>query len=165
MISETDDGFQIISDEKRLLLPTAELAHEFKKDGQPVMVSGILKAPRKVIRDGFSVTPIEISELNLQISAYEKSDITLSIIKSEDHGGKPGFGYFIEDQRSPSPFRTLQYLRPAVPGLDAFCSWEQATKTAICVIYQMRKARGFPSLTAELLDYIHVLNPCNQLGR
>src|SRR6187401_234898 len=101
-----------------------ELAPEFKKEGQPVIVSGTLKAPYKKIPDKFEITPIEINALQLRAFVYNKTDITLEIIKSEDHGLKPGFGYFIEDLRTPHGTRILQPHLPAVPGLDPFCAPE-----------------------------------------
>src|SRR5690349_9825646 len=43
IVVKTVDGFEILTDERGLLLPCSELAPEFKKEGQPVVVSGTLK--------------------------------------------------------------------------------------------------------------------------
>jgi hypothetical protein len=161
IVVETDDGFEIFSDEKGLLLPCSELPEEFKKEGQPVTVSGILKAPCKSIPDKFEITPIQINALKLRALVYNKTDITLEIIKSEDHGLKPGFGYFIEDLRRPYGTRILQPHLPAVPGLDPFCTPEDAMKTGLSVIYGLRvNEDGYVS--PELLEYLKVNKKCNQ---
>ena len=163
IIVETDDGFEILSDEKGLLLPCSELATQFKKEGQPVTVSGTLKISCKKIPDKFEITPLEISSLKLLASGYSGTDITLKIIKSEDYGYKPGFGYFIEDLRSPHGTRIVQPFLPAVSGLNPFCTMEDAMKTGLSVIYGLR-AHQDGSITEELLDYINVNSRCNQSG-
>ena len=163
IVVETDDGFEILTDEKGLLLPCSELAPEFKKEGQPVIVSGTLKAPYKKIPDKFEITPIEINALQLRAFVYNKTDITLEIIKSEDHGLKPGFGYFIEDLRTPHGTRILQPHLPAVPGLDPFCAPEDAMKTGLSVIYGLR-AHEDGYVSPELLEYLNVNKKCSQSG-
>ena len=160
IVVETVDGFEILSDEKGLLLPCSQLASEFKKEGQPVTVSGTLKAPCKVIPNKFTVIPIEINSLQSLASGYNKTDITIEIIKSEDHGLKPGFGYFIEDLRTPHGTRILQPHLPAVPGLDPFCTQEDAMKTGLSVIYGLR-AHEDGYVSPELLEYLHVNKKCN----
>jgi Domain of unknown function (DUF4907) len=164
IVIATNDGFQILTDEKGLLIPCATLSDVFRKEGQPVIVSGTLKIPRKKIPYEFEVTPIEISELNLRSSSYDKTDITLTIIKSEDYGYKSGFGYIIEDLRTPNAARIFQPHVPAVPGLNPFCTWEQATKTGLSVIYLVRKYQD-ASLSVEFLEYINISSQCNQLGQ
>jgi hypothetical protein len=159
IVVETVDGFEILSDEKGLLLPCSELTAEFKKEGQPVTVSGTLKVPCKEIPNKFKITPIEINSFQLQTSGYNKTDITIEIIKSENHGLKPGFGYFIEDLRRPFGTRILQPHLPAVPGLDPFCTPEDAMKTGLSVIYGLRTHEdGYVS--PELLEYLNVNKKC-----
>jgi hypothetical protein len=162
VIAETDDGFEIISDEKGLLLPCSALPQDAKKDGQTVVISGKLKTSCKEIPQGFPVTPIEISSLELRVSGYDKKDITLGIIKSEDYGLRAGFGYYIEDLRSPNGTKILQPEIPAMPGFDTFCSNEQATKTGVAQIYLIRRNQG--ALGEAFLKYIHVLSQCHQAG-
>ncbi|HEY5771261.1 MAG TPA: DUF4907 domain-containing protein [Chitinophagaceae bacterium] len=157
IVIETDDGFEILTDEKGLLIPCSELAGDFKNGSQPVTVSGTLKVPCKKIPYDFEVTPIEISELKLRDSTYDKTDITLTIIKSEDYGYDPGFGYFIDDHRS--GLRISQPHIPAVSGLIPFNTPDQATKTGVLVIYLLRKNSGpLPSLSIEILKYINIIN-------
>lgn len=159
VVVETDDGFEILTDEKGLLKPCSELPGYFKNGSQPVTVSGILKVPCKKIPYDFDITPIQISDLKLRDSSYDKTDITLTIIRSEDYGYNPGFGYFIEDHRSVNGIRILQPHLPAVSGLTPFNTKEQARKTGMLVIYLLRKNPGLlPSLSIEILQYLNIIN-------
>ena len=158
VVIKTDDGFEILTDEKGLLIPCSELTGDFKTGSKPVIVSGTLKVPCKKIPYEFSVTPIEISELKLRDSSYDKSDITLTIIKSEDYGYDYGFGYFIEDHRSPGGIKVLQPHIPVISGLIPFSSPDQAGETGLLAIYLIRNFQGLPSLSKEVLQYINVID-------
>jgi hypothetical protein len=157
IVIETDDGFEIVTDEKGLLLPCSEIPASFKNGSQPVSISGTLKKSCKKILYDFDLTPIQISELKLRNSTYDKSDITLTVIKSEDYGYTPGFGYFVEDQVS--GLKLLQPHIPAVSGIVPFKTPEDATKTALLAIHLLRKNPGqLPSLSLEILRYINIIN-------
>jgi hypothetical protein len=158
MAIQTDDGFEILTDEKGLLIPCAKVYGHLINESQSVTVSGTLRIPCKTIPYDFSVTPIEVSEIKLRDSSYDKTDITLTIIKSQDYGYPVGFGYFIEDHRS-GGIRILQPIMPAVSGLHPFSSPDQARKAALLVIHLLRKHPGaLPSLSMEILQYVHLLN-------
>ncbi len=157
IVIETDDGFEILSDEKGLLKPCSELAANLKTGSQAIILSGTLKTSCKEIPADFSITPIEISEYKLSASAYTKTDITLTIIKSEDYGYPKGFGYLIEDTR-PGGKKILQPHIPVIQGLVPFSTPEQATKTGMLVIYLQRKGFDLPSLSMEVLQYINIVN-------
>ena len=148
----------IVSDEKGLLIPCSQLTGSFRAGSQPVIVSGTLKIPCKKIPYEFKVTPIEISEIKLRDSTYNKTDITFTIIRSEDYGYDRGIGYFIEDHRSAGGIRVLQPHIPAIPGLIPFSTPDEATKTGVLVIYLIRNFQGLPSLSTEILQYINVIN-------
>jgi hypothetical protein len=159
IVVETDDGFEILTDEKGLLLPCSGLPEDFKIESQPVIVSGTLKIPCKKIPYEFSITPVEIREIKLRGSTYDKTDITLTIIKSEDYGYDPGFGYFIEDYRPLVEIKVLQPHIPAVSGLIPFNTPDEATITGVLVIYLLRKNPGLlPSLSLEILKYVNIIN-------
>lgn len=156
IITETDDGFEILTDTKGLLLPCAELPAVFKKEAQPVEVSGMLKVPCKKIPYDVDITPIAITGLKLRSAAYNKTDISLTIIKSEDYGYSTGFGYMVEDHVS--GFKILQPFIPAVSGIVPFTTATHAEKTAVLSIHLLRKSPGLPSLSLEILKYMHVIN-------
>jgi len=161
IVVETDDGFEILSDEKGLLLPCSELSAEFKKEGQPVTVSGTLKTSCKKIPYDFNITPIKINSLKGRATAYDKTDITLSIIKTKDYyPDADGFGYFIEDTRTQPHFKINQTTKPAVPGTYGFCTMDHATICAMAVIYIMRTRGGLPSMSVEMLDYLNIIDRC-----
>jgi hypothetical protein len=162
IVVETDDGFEILSDEKGLLLPCAEIPIELRKEGQPVTVSGTLKTPCKKIPHDFPITPITISSLKERATAYDKTDITFAILKTEDYYPTAhGFGYFIEDVRPGHHFRLKQPHKPAVPGLNGFCTQDQATICGMSVIYIMRTEEGLPAMSVEILDYLNIINRCD----
>ncbi len=156
VVVKTDDGFEILTDEKGLLLPSINLPENLKIDSQPVTVSGILKTPIKKIPEGFNITPIEISDIKLRASNYDKTDIKLTIKKNENEEGHyQAFEYFIEDLRIDHGTRILQPHLPAVGGFVPFTSVDQAIKTALLHIYIIRN--GNSAVTEEVLKYIHVI--------
>lgn len=156
LVIETDDGFEILTDEKGLLIPCAELAPELKIDFQPVTISGQLRLPCDKVFGEFKITPIEITEISIRGTNYDKTDISLTVIKSEDYGYDPGFGYFIEDLRTPNGTRNLQPTVPAVGGNVTFDSSDKAIATALLTIYIVRGGHAF--VTPEVLQYINVVD-------
>ena len=161
IVVETDDGFEILSDQKGLLVPCSDLPVEFRKEGQPVTISGILKTSCKKIPNDFSITPITIRSLNVRATAYDKTDITLSIVQTKDYyPNADGFGYIIDDTRPQHQFKIMQPHKPAVPGLFGFCTDKHATICAMSVIYLMRTRGGLPSMTIEMLDYLNIIHRC-----
>jgi hypothetical protein len=157
VIVKTDDGFEILTDEKGLLLPSTNLPENLKIDSQPVTVSGMLNTPIKKIREGFNITPIEISDIKLRASNYDKTDIKLTIIKNENKESYlQTFEYFIEDLRTDHGTRILQPYLPAVSGFIPFTSVDQAIRTALLHIYIIRN--GNSAVTEDVLKYIHVIN-------
>jgi len=155
---QTQDGIEIVTDEKGLLIPCTIPIGQNLPDSQPVIVSGLLKSTLKTIPDHFDVTPIDISEIKFLNSAYDKTDITLQVIRSEDYGYPPGFGYYIEDHRFPFGTKILQPHLPAVSGIAPFKSPAQAIQTALLVIYLMRKNPEVgASMSVDILRYTNVV--------
>jgi len=150
LVIQTDEGFEILTDEKGLLKSCGELNTEFKSDFQPVTVSGQLRLSCKKIFGEFKITPIEISEIELRQTNYDKTDIELEILKTEDYGYQPGFGYCLKssgkstlcaygDVKTGSPLKTYN---------DAF-------KMGLLSVYISRGGVAF--ITPEILQYINVV--------
>lgn len=156
IVVETDDGFEILTDEKGLLVPCTSIPENLKIDFQPVTISGKLKTACKEIDQGFKITPIQISDIKSRSTNYDKTDITLSIIKTENYGYSAGFGFFMEDLRTPHGTRVLQTTIPSIGGLKTFATSTQAIKTGILFVYIVRG--GTASVGREILDYINVIN-------
>ena len=154
LIIKTDDGFEILTDEKGLLIPCGDLPENFKIESQPVLVSGTLKIHCKKIADEFKITPIKISDIKLRASNYDKTDITLNIFQNENTNDE-SFGYMIDDLRTPNGTRIRQPHIPAIPGLSPFITPQHATMTGLLMIYIIRKGNG--SITSEILRYINVI--------
>ncbi|WKZ58793.1 MAG: hypothetical protein QY309_13085 [Cyclobacteriaceae bacterium] len=155
LVVETTDGFEIITDEKGILKPCTELTGDIAADFQPVTLSGQLRLNCNEISGYFKITPIEINEITIRATNYNKTDITLTIVRSEDYGYEPGFGYFIEDKRTTFGTRWLQPHIPAVGGLSTFDSEDKAVKTGLLSIFSVRGQSAY--ITPEILEYIKVV--------
>ena len=156
LVIETDDGFEILTDEKGLLIPCADLAPEFKIDFQPVTISGQLRLHCDKIFGEFKITPIDITEIIIRETNYDKTDITLTVIKSEDYGYDPGFGFKIEDNRDPFGATVVSPTRPAVGGNIPFDTSDKAIKSGLLYIYTFRVGASF--VTPDVLRYINVVD-------
>ena len=156
IVVETDDGIEILTDEKGLLIPCSSIPENLKVDFQPVTISGKLKTACKEIDQGFKITPIQVSDIKSRGTNYDKKDITLTIIKSENYGYSAGFGFFLEDLRAPYGTRVLQPTIPAIGGLKTFATSTQAIKTGLLFVYMTRA--GTVSVGREILDYINVID-------
>ena len=155
LVIQTDEGFEILTDEKGILKSCVELNPEFKKDFQPVTVSGQLRLPCKKIFGEFKITPIELTEITIRPTNYDKTDITLTVIKSEDYGFESGFGYCIKDTRTPFGGTLCAPTRPAVGGLIPFDTEDKAIKTGLLSVYIARGGVAF--ITPDILQYINVV--------
>lgn len=157
VVVETDDGFEILTDEKGLLIPCSGLTEKFKIHGQAVTVSGTLRVPCKKIPGESAITPIQISQIKMRNSGYDKTDISLNIIKRENYGYSQGFGYLIEDLRVSHGLKILQPHIPAISGLIPFDTPTHATEAGMLVIFKMRKTQDLPSLSIDVLKYVNII--------
>ena len=156
VIVETQDGFEILTDEKGLLSPCGALSPYLMVDNQSVTLSGQLKMPCKTIFGEFAVTPIDITAISKNNTNYNKTDITLTVIRSEDYGYAAGFGFKLEDKRSSHGTTLIQAIRPAVSGNDPFDTPDKAMKSGLLFVYSLRKGKSF--ITPEVLEYIKVVD-------
>ena len=150
LVIQTDEGFEILTDEKGLLKSCRELNPEFKKDFQPVTVSGQLRLSCKKIFGEFKITPIEISEITFRQTNYDKTDIELEILKTEDYGYQPGFGYCIKS----STKATLCAYGDVKTG-NPLKTYNDAFKMGLLSVYISRGGVAF--ITPEILQYINVV--------
>ncbi|HEX8549255.1 MAG TPA: hypothetical protein VF691_20005 [Cytophagaceae bacterium] len=155
LVVNTDDGFRIITDEKGILIPCTELTGIFKNDFQPVTISGQLRLNCSELNGSFKITPIEVNEIAIRATNYDKTDISLTIIRSEDYGYAKGFGYSIEDKRTEFGTRIFQPHIPSVGGLLTFDTADRASKTGLLEIFSIRGQSA--SITPEVLKYINVV--------
>ena len=156
LVIETDDGYEILTDEKGLLIPCSELTSDFKINFKPVTISGQVRFSCKEIDTGFKINPIEITSIELRNSNYDKTDITLAIIKSEDYGYQTGYGYYIEDTRTTPGTRVIQPFIPSISGYTTYDTQDKAIATGLLAIYIIRG--GHASITPEILRYINVID-------
>lgn len=155
-VIETLDGFLIFSDEDGFLLPCKELDESLRVNGKPVYISGQMKKSCKTINPNFPINPVRFDNIIPLDNKYDRLDITLKIIKSEDYGYAPGFGYFIEDNRTVGGTRVLQPHIPVIGGLQVYNTEEKAYLNGLLVVYAVRNATT--DISKEVLQYIKVIN-------
>jgi len=154
LVVETTDGFGIITDEKGILIPCTELTGDFRTDFQPVTLSGQLRLHCNEINGYFKLTQIEISEIALRETNYDKTDVTLTITKSEDYGYDPGFGYCVDDNRTAFGTTLCAPTIPSVGGNETFDTEEKAIKAGLLTVFSVRGQSAYT--TPEILRYIKV---------
>jgi hypothetical protein len=155
-IIETLDGFQIFSDEDGFLQPCKELDASLKINGKPVLISGQIKKSCKTIDPNFPINPVQFSNIIPLQNKYDRLDITLTIIKSEDYGYDEGFGYFIEDKRIIGGAKILAPTISELEGNQVYDTEEKAYLNGLLMVYAVRNATT--DISKEVLQYIKVLN-------
>ena len=155
LVVETTDGLEIITDEKGILTPCTGLTGDIAADFQPVTLSGQLRLNCKETNGYYKIIPIEITEIKPRANNYDKSDITLTITKSEDYGYDPGFGFCIEDKRTDFGGKLCAPTIPTVGGFPTFDTEKKAIKTGLLYISITRGQRAI--VTPDLLKYIKVI--------
>jgi len=154
-VIETEDGFQIFSDEDGFLLPCEELDPALRINGQPVLISGQMKISCKKIYPNFPITPTRLSLIPLE-NKYDRLDITLTIIKSEDYGYSEGFGFQVEDKRTVGGTKILQPTIGSIEGNEVYDTELKAYLNGLLVVYAVRNATT--AISKEVLQYIKVID-------
>lgn len=153
-VIETLDGFQIFSDQDGFLLPCRELDSQLKVNGKAVLVSGQIKQSCKKVAPNFQINPVLFDNIIPVDNPYNRLDITLTIIKSEDYGYPQGFGFFIEDKRTIGGTRILQATIP-IEGIHVYDNEQKAYLNGLLVVYGVRNANT--DISEDILRYIKVI--------
>lgn len=156
-IASSVDGFKIISVKHGYLTPCEGIPQEFQKDGTLVKFSGRIISSCKKEHSGYAIWSIflEISSIERVDTLYQSGRLTIQIIKTEDFGKPPGFGYIIEDKEK--DFKILQAEIPALVGIDPFETYEGALKIAFLVAYRLENFNDFPSVTLGDLNFLKIV--------
>jgi hypothetical protein len=154
-IIETTDGFQIFSDQDGFLLPCKGLDPAFEVNGKPVLISGQIKLSCKKVEPNFPINPVQFDNIIPLDYKYNRLDITLTIIKSEDYGYPQGFGFLVEDKRTVGGTSILQATIP-IEGIHVYDTKLKAYLNGLLVVYAVRSANT--EISQETLKYIKVLN-------
>jgi len=151
------DGFKIISVKYGYLTPCEDIPVEFQKDGALVRFSGKIIPTCKKEHSGYAIWSIllEISAIEHIDTLYESGRLTIQIIKTEDFGNSPGFGYIISDKVKNFTIRQTEI--PALVGTDPFKTYEEALKIAFLVAYRLENFNDFPSVTLGDLNFLKIV--------
>jgi hypothetical protein len=156
ILVKTNSGYEIFSDSLGILCPCNPIDSGFSSDFTPILFSGNLKSNCKKIGGEFMYSPIQISNMTQYDKGYDKLDITLIIIKSENYGYDAGYGYFINDNRSPYGTRILNATKGQCGGFIPFETQEDAYLAGLLEIYSLRTAKS--SVNCEVIKYIESLH-------
>lgn len=155
----TLDGFLFLSPYQGYYEICHEIEPELTMDGLMLTVNGELKST--CLKPDDILETIYLSFVNLgnweiaEDSLFIQFPVKIKIIKSEDFGYDPGFGYDV--QTSDGGFRIIQPTIPAVGGNKVFKSETDAFKTAVLVAYKLNSDLGLPTLTVQDLQFLQVL--------
>jgi len=155
-IMETTDGYQLFSDEDGFLSPCEKLDPELRVNGKPVLISGMMKQSCKTIDPNFPINPVQLGMTIPLDHKYDRLDITLTIIKSEDYGYAEGFGFIVEDNRTVGGTKLLQATIGGVAGNQVYDTELKAYLNGLLVVYGVRNATT--EVSPETLRYIKVIN-------
>ena len=154
----TLDGFMFLSPYKGYYEICHDLDAGLQVDGLMLTAEGQLKSTCLKPDDIFKTIDLSFVNLNswniAQDSLFNQFPIKIKIIKSEDFGYAPGFGYDV--QTSDGGFHIRQPTMPAVGGNIPFKTETDAFKTAVLVAYKLNTDTGLPALTVQDLQFLKV---------
>jgi hypothetical protein len=156
VITNTLDGFKIISTGLEIVTPCQDLSEEFKVEGKLVQFSGKMISTCRKEHYGYGIysTYVEISSITGVDTLYQNGPLTIKIVRTADYNNKPGFGYIIEDKIK--AFKINQTSIPAL-SLVPFDNQKDATKIAFLVGYRLRHLNDFPSIDLGDLLFLKII--------
>jgi len=155
----TLDGFLFLSPFEGYYEICHDINPELTVDGLMVITNGELKStclkPDDILKTTF-LSFVNLHSWNIaEDSLFTVFPAKIVIIKSEDYGYDPGFGYDV--QTSEGGFHIVQPFLPAIGGYKPFKTATDAFKTAVLVAYKLNSDMGLPTLTVQDLQYLQVL--------
>jgi hypothetical protein len=136
----------------------AEIPIAFQKEGQLILISGrfIPNCKKNYSGYGLQTQYFDFSEIKGIDSLYNSGSFTIKIIKTENFGNSPGFGYEIFD--SEKNFRITQKEIPAQAGTEPFKTKEDALKIGYLVAYKLKNFDDFPSVYLGELFFLKIID-------
>jgi len=158
IVVSTTEGYFLLSPFTGYYSLCNDLAPDLQTDGLMVGVSGTTKSTCSKPDDVFMQQQTNYSNISTisvaTDSIFSVPPFQIRIIKSEDYGYSPGFGYRISHS---SGFKIIQQTIPAIGGNKPFKTSTDAFKTAVLVSYKLNLEVGLPSLTVQDLRFLQVL--------
>ena len=157
VVVNTTSGFFYLSAFSGYYQSCNGIESQFATDGLQVRISGTIKATCNKPDDIYKIEKQNYSTINsisiASDSLFNDTPFHLQIIRSEDYGFSPGYGYRI----TYGTFKILQATIPAIGGNKPFKTTTDAFKTAVLVCYKLNTKTGSPSLTVQDLSFLKVL--------
>lgn len=150
------DGYKIISIAHGYITPCQELPDDLRIDGQLVQVSGKLIPTCKKEHSGYAIWSqyLEITEVKKIDTLFQNGNLTIEIIKTENYGKQPGFGYIVQDKKK--NFKIVQDEIPAQLGTDPFKTRADALKIALLVAHRLDNIDDFHSVYLADLHFLKI---------
>lgn len=158
IVVSTIEGYRLLSPTKGYYTSCNDIDESRQTDGLMVTIDGDRRAecinPLDIYKFQM-MSYLEITDIAIATdSTFKNPNFKISIIRSEDYGYSPGFGYSIDHT---GDIDILQATIPAIGGNKPFRSETDAFKTAVLVTYLLNLNIGLPSVTIADLEYLKVI--------
>lgn len=157
VVASTVDGFRIISVNRGYIAPCNEIPIDYQFDGALIYFSGQMISKCIKERPGYGIwlSHLIVGSIKKADTLFVNESPQIRIIRTEDYGYQPGFGYMIYDVEK--KFRILQPTVPNdIPGIHVFKTYNDAVKTAFVVAYKLKNFNDLPSIQLGDLYYLQI---------
>jgi hypothetical protein len=158
IVAETREGFKVISVNHGIMETCVDIPANYQSDGTGIVLTGRMVNECSRNFSGYGVTApfVDIDKISTSDDQFQAGAITIKIIKTEDLGLAPGFGYEIFHEAK--NFRILQTEIPAQPGTEPFQTREDALRVAYLVAHKLWKYDDFPSVYIGELYFLKIID-------
>lgn len=162
IITSTADGYKIISVNHGYLTSCVDIPSEYQVDGMLVYFSGEIVYSNEIISTcikeqasfGLWSTYISLESVKKADTLYVNESPQIRIVKTEDYGLQPGFGYTIYDVQK--DFRLQQFAIPWIPSQIPYKTETDALKMAFVMGYRLENFKGYPYLVLADLYFTQI---------
>jgi hypothetical protein len=125
-------------------------------EGELVLLKGRASLDCKELKSGYGmwVYDLHVDSVEPIDTLYTQGPITIEILKTEDYGAPPGFGYEISHKEKNFSIRQLEV--PGLAGTDPFTRREDAVKIAFLVAFKLKNFDDFPTVYLGELAYLKI---------
>ncbi len=157
VIAFSADSTKIISVNHGYITTCLNLPQDFQIDGARVLFSGRMILTCKKQHGGYAVwsTYLDLSNISKIDTLYVNENPQIRIVKTEDYGLAPGFGYLLNDTRI--NFKIQQFEVPAVGGQSPFKKYNDALKIAFLTAYKLENSNDFPTIYLGDLSFLRII--------
>jgi hypothetical protein len=157
LVVNTTRGYFLLSVDLGFINLCSTLNSEFQQDGLMLFASGRIKSTCNMVGNSYKI-PETFSVFESGVKATDSlftnlPDYKIKIIRSEDYGHGPGYGYHIEIRNSSD---ILQPFQPAISGYNPFKTPTDAYKVALLVVFKLSTNR-LPSIAIEDLVFLQTI--------